>query len=181
MKPIISTSIRIRHPEQFTVGEGSIVDDYCYFSTRVRIGSWSHVANNCSVAGGAARQFTLGDYSSLSAGVRIWCVSDDYVRGIVMILPPGLGEQAKEGLITGDVVLGDMTAVGANSVIMPDNRIPEGTTIGALSFAPPRFAWKPWRVYAGCPIREVGRRDRDAVLRQRDAVEEHLRRRGAGA
>lgn len=181
MNPIISKSIRLRHPEDFVVGEGSIVDDYSYFSTKVRIGRWSHVANNCSVAGGHAHQFVLGDYSSISAGVRIWCASDDYVRGIVMLLPPGLEEEVKEGFITGDVIFGDMTAVGANSVIMPDNEIPEGTTIGALSYAPPRFEWTPWTVYAGAPIREIRRRDRDAVLRQRDVIEEHLRRRGREA
>jgi carbonic anhydrase/acetyltransferase-like protein (isoleucine patch superfamily) len=162
---IVSGSIRVRHPEHFFVGDHSIVDDFCYFSTRVRIGRFSHVANGCSVGGGADHEFRLGDYSSLSAGVRVWCASDDFARSLVFVPPRGL-EDVKEFLITGDVSLGRCTAVGANSVIMPSNAIPEGTVIGALSFVPPNFAFEPWSVYAGTPIKYFRPRDRAAVIGQ---------------
>lgn len=169
MPAIISPNIRVRHPDQFIVGDGSIVDDYCYFSTRVRIGRYSHVASGCSVAGGGERLFTLGDFSSLSSGVKVWCASDDFVNDLVAILPPDWAD-IKEHLIVGDVACGDLTAVGANSVVMPRNTIPEGTAIGALSFVPPEFPFKPWSVYAGAPIRFLKPRDRDSVLRQRDKI-----------
>lgn len=168
---IVSKMIRVRHPETFVVGDHSIVDDFCYFSTQVRVGRYSHIANGCSVGGGRSHLFTLGDYSSLSAGVRIWCASDDFARSLIFVPPPGF-EDVKESLIEGDVSLGNCTGVGANSVVMPGNAIPEGTTIGALSFVPPRFAFEPWAVYAGCPIRRVGTRDKDAVLRQVRRLEE---------
>jgi acetyltransferase-like isoleucine patch superfamily enzyme len=173
---IVSTSIRVRHPESFAVGDHSVVDDFCYFSTKVRVGRFSHVANGCSIAGGAARSFVLGDYSSLSAGVKVWCTSDDFVRSLIFIPPPGL-EDVKESLIVGDVTLGDCTGVGANSVIMPGNVIPEGTVIGALSFVPPSFPFEPWTVYAGAPIRRVRARDRDSVMRQVRRLEERMRER----
>src|SRR5262245_29038135 len=114
MKPIISPNVRIRHPEHFAVGDHSIVDDFCYFSTRVSVGTCSHIASGCSVAGGAARLFTLGDFSSLSSGVKIWCTSDDFANDIVAILPPGVGS-IKTHLIEGDVTFGHYTAVGSNS------------------------------------------------------------------
>ncbi len=171
---IVSASIRVRHPDGFVVGDHSVVDDFCYFSTKVRIGRFSHVANGCSIAGGAARSFVLGDYSSLSAGVRVWCASDDFVRSLIFMPPPGV-EDVKEFLIVGDVSLGDCTGVGANSVIMPGNVIPDGTTIGALSFVPPRFDFEPWTVYAGAPIRRVRARDREAVMRQVQRLEERTR------
>lgn len=164
-KPIISPHIRVRHPEHFIVGEGSIVDDFCYFSTRVRIGRSSHIASGCSVAGGPAYEFTFGDYSSLSSGVKIWCTSDDFTNDIVMIVPEG-AEPLKTHLIHGDVEIGHFTAVGANAVVMPDNRVPEGTVIGALSFVPHRFPFEAWSVYAGAPIRLVGRRNRENVMAQ---------------
>ncbi len=172
--PIISKQIRIRYPEHFQVGEHSIVDDFCYFSTKVRIGSFSHVASGCSVAGGKDRLFTLGDYCSLSSGVKIWCASDDFVNGLICIPPPG-AEDVKEYLIAGDVIMEDFTAVGANSVVMPRNRIPEGTTIGALSFVPADYPFKPWSVYAGIPIRLIKPRNRDAVLRQAEKLKARMR------
>jgi acetyltransferase-like isoleucine patch superfamily enzyme len=165
VKPIISQNSRIRHPHCFVVKDDSVVDDFCYFSTKVTIGRCSHIASGCSVAGGLDRQFTLGDYSSLSSGVRIWCVSDDFVNDIVTILPHDIGP-VKTHLIIGDVSLADYTAVGSNSVIMPDNRIPTGTVIGALSFVPPNFQFEAWSVYVGNPIRLLRSRNRDNVLEQ---------------
>jgi acetyltransferase-like isoleucine patch superfamily enzyme len=165
MKPIVSPHTRIRRPEYFEIGDYSIVDDFCYISARVRIGTCSHVASGCSIAGGPAHQFTLGSFSSLSSGVKIWCLSSDFVNDIVCILPPGF-EDIGVRPIEGDVFMADYTAVGANSVIMPNNVIPEGTVVGALSFVPPSFPFEPWSVYAGMPVRQVGRRNRANVIEQ---------------
>jgi len=165
MKPIVSPNSRIRYPPHFSIGDFSIVDDYCYISARTRIGICSHVASGCSIAGGLTHQFTLGDFCSLSSGVKIWCVSDDFTNDIVCILPPGV-EGIKRALIEGDVSMGDYTAVGSNSVVMPGNDIPEGTVIGALSFVPAGFKMEPWSVYAGAPIRRVGVRNRASVMEQ---------------
>jgi len=164
-RPIISPRCRIRHPRQFHAGPASIVDDFCYFSTRVEIGAGSHIAAGCTVAGGRKFLFRLGDCSSLSSGVRVWCASNNFREDLVMITPPGLELDGLEP-VEGDVIFGDYTGAGANAVIMPDNHIPEGTVIGALSFVPPRSRLKPWTVYAGVPVRPVGRRNRARVLRQ---------------
>ena len=172
-QPIISPNIRVRYPDLMLVGEGSIVDDYCYFSTQIRIGRYTHIANGCSIGGGKAQLFQIGDFSSLSAGVRIWCASDDFVADLVAIPPQGMPD-FKAGFITGGVTLGHYTAVGSNSVVMPDNTIPEGAVIGALSYVPPRYSFKPWHVYAGTPIRPVGERNRANVLSQVGKIEEWL-------
>lgn len=174
MKPIISVNCRIRHPKFLSVGEYSIVDDFCYFSTKVTIGRCSHVAAGCTIAGGKERQFKLGDYSSVSSGARIWCTSDDFTNDVVTIIPEHAGK-IKDHLIAGDVTVGNMCAVGANTVIMPDNNIPEGTVIGALSYVPPAFKFKPWSVYAGVPIRFIKERNKKNVLRQVKALEIKLR------
>jgi acetyltransferase-like isoleucine patch superfamily enzyme len=169
MKPIVSPHVRIRHPQHFEIGDYSIVDDFCYISTRVRIGLCSHVASGCSIAGGPAHQFTLGDFCSLSSGVKIWCATNDFANDIVCIVPAEFSD-VMPPLIEGDVTLGDYTAVGTNSVVMPGNNVPEGTVIGALSFVPPRFDFKSWAVYAGVPIRRIGRRNRQAVTEQASAL-----------
>src|SRR2546422_10973558 len=72
LKPIVSPNTRIRHPEYFEIGEFSIVDDFSYFSTRVRIGRCSHIASGCSIGGGSDRQFILGVFCCLSLCVQIW-------------------------------------------------------------------------------------------------------------
>jgi len=174
LKPIISKNCRIRHPGHFSVGQYSIVDDYSYFSTRVKVGRCSHIASGCSIAGGKERQFTLGDYCSLSSGVKIWCKSNDFTDDIVAIVPEGF-KNVKDRPITGDVTIGDMCAVGANAVIMPDNTIPDGTVVGALSFVPTRFKFKSWSVYAGIPVKYIGKRNKKNVLRQAKELEVQMR------
>jgi acetyltransferase-like isoleucine patch superfamily enzyme len=165
MKPIISPNSRIRHPQQFVIGDDSIVDDYCYFSTRVRIGRCTHIASGCSVAGGADMSFEIGDFCSLSSGVKIWCTSDDFVNDLVTIIPADC-ESVKTHLIRGDVMLGNFTAVGSNSVIMPNNRLAEGVVVGALSFVPTAFEFRPWSVYAGIPLRFLRPRNQESVMEQ---------------
>jgi acetyltransferase-like isoleucine patch superfamily enzyme len=147
------------------IGEDSIVDDYCYFSTKVRIGRCTHIASGCSVAGGIDMQFQIGHFCSLSSGVKIWCTSDDFVNDLVTLIPPDV-EQVKTHLIRGDVIIGNYTAVGSNSVIMPNNQVPEGTVVGALSFVPVAFEFRPWSVYAGIPIRFLRLRNQESVLGQ---------------
>lgn len=175
MKPIISSNCRIRHPGDFFVDEYSIVDDFCYFSTQVRLGKFCHVAAGCHIAGGKERLFTFGDYSSLSAGVKIWLASDDYVNDVIAIIHEGF-PQVKDHFIVGDVSLGKYTGVGSNAVIMPDNQVPDGVAIGALSFVPPRFSFERWMVYAGTPIRPIKARNKENVLRQVRQLEERLMR-----
>ena len=182
MKPIVSPNSRIRHPEHFVIGEDSIVDDYCYFSTKVRIGRCTHIASGCSIAGGSEMQFQIGQFCSLSSGVKIWCTSDDFVNDIVTIIPSDVASigPVKTHLIRGDVTLDDYTAVGSNSVVMPKNHIPEGTVIGALSFVPVAFEFQAWSVYAGIPLRFLRPRNRESVMEQVRRLEVSLQRQGKG-
>jgi acetyltransferase-like isoleucine patch superfamily enzyme len=106
----------------------------------------------------------------------VWCASNDFSNDLVMIVPAGL---KLEGLksIEGDVCFDNYTGAGANAVIMPDNHIPEGTVIGALSFVPPRAKLKPWTVYAGVPVRPVKLRNRARIQRQAAQVRAWLEQR----
>jgi len=75
-----------------------------------------------------------GELEQPFGGVEVWCASDDFVNDLVALIPPGL-PPIKEHLISGDVLVGDYTAVGSNSLIMPGNHIPEGTVLGVRFLA----------------------------------------------
>jgi acetyltransferase-like isoleucine patch superfamily enzyme len=167
--PIISQYCRVRNHEHFSVGTNSIIDDWCYFSTKVKIGEFSHIGPGCVIAGGKKRLFSMGDCSSLSSGVKVYCTSDDFVNDIGTILTEEL-ESIKSCSISGDVILENYNTIGTNSVIMPNNMIPEGTVIGALSYVPPEFDFKPWGVYAGIPIRFIKPRNKKNIMKQVDAI-----------
>ena len=97
--------------------------------------------------------------SALAAGVKVWLSSNDYVNELVTHSIPEVKE------IQGNVRLGKYTGVGTNSVIMPGNDIPEGVSIGALSFVPSNYKFEPWTVYAGRPIRPIKKRNKENVIK----------------
>ena len=115
----MSANIRVRVPEHLIVGEDSIIDDFCYISTRLTVGRGTHIASGCSIAGGAKFQCTIGDFCSLSSGVKVWCASNDFVNDLIAIVPEDIETSAAEG----DVEIGSYSGVGANSVILPDNHL----------------------------------------------------------
>ena len=49
---------------------------------------------------------------------------------------------------------------------MPNNIIPDGVAIGALSFIPQNFNFKSWSVYAGTPIRFIKKRNKKEILKK---------------
>ena len=170
---IISKNIRVRCPDDFLVGEYAIIDDFCYFSTKVDIGFCSHIANNCTIAGGKDFLFKVGKYGGLASGVRIFCASDDFVHDAACVFPEDYNK-LKTHTISGNVILGDYVTIGANSVVMPNQNIPEGVVIGALSLVPVNFEFDPWTVYAGNRIRAICKRDKDSVLSSIEKLERLL-------
>jgi acetyltransferase-like isoleucine patch superfamily enzyme len=173
VKAIISSNCRIRYPEQFVIGDASIVDDFCYFSVQMDVGRCVHIGPGVVVAGGPDMKLTLADFSGLAAGAKVFCRSDDFAHDFAGIYPPGM-DDPKGHYIQGNVVFHECATIGANSVIMPDNVVPEGVAIGAMTFVPQRFKFEPWTVYSGHPIRKLMARDRKNVLAQVNKIRAHL-------
>lgn len=168
---IISPNIRIRLPDEFKVDQHSVIDDFSYFSTKLEVGKFCHIASNCTIAGGKDFKCTVGDYTSISSGVRVWCRSNDFTNDLVIL--ETLGKDIGDKNIEGDVIIGKMCGIGSNSVIMPNNNIPDGTVIGALSFVPSNFKFKQWSVYGGIPIKFIKKRNKKNVLSQLKKLESY--------
>ncbi|MBR1544738.1 MAG: hypothetical protein IJ638_02235 [Alphaproteobacteria bacterium] len=152
--------VLLKKPHLLTVGNHCRIADFCRISCEANIGDYVEIAPYTSIAGGGGKfAFTMKGFSSLSSGVRIWLSSNDYVNELVTHAVPTVRE------IMGEVVMEKYTGIGANSVIMPNNHIPEGVTIGALSFVPENYPFEEWTVYAGCPIKPIKKRDKEKVLK----------------
>lgn len=156
----IADFVVIKEGIDVTLGDNVRISEFTRISSACSIGDHVEIASHCSIAGGGGKiMFTMKGYASLAAGVKIWLSSNDYKNGLVTHSVPGVEE------IEGPVTMEKYTGIGSNSVIMPNNHIPEGTVIGALSFVPPNFKFDPWSIYAGCPVRKVGTRDKEQILK----------------
>ena len=173
MKAIVSPNCRIRYPELLVVGDDSIIDDFCYFSTKMLVGRCVHIGAGALVAGGKDMTLTLKDFSGIAAGGKVFCRSDDFAHDWAGIPPQGMPDP-KGHDISGDVTFHEYATIGAGALVMPDNELPEGVAVGALSYVPQRFKFEPWTVYSGNPIRKLMARDRANVLKQTDKIRAFL-------
>jgi len=173
--PIISPNIRIRYPETFIIEKYCIIDDFSYFSAKCRFGFSTHISSGVSIIGGKGSSFSCGDFSSLSTGVKIVCGGDDFINDIACLLPEQAGD-IKNHLVIGTVELGNFATVGVNSVVLSNVVIPEGTTIGAMSFVKKNTKLEPWSVYCvkNNKLTKIADRNKINVLKQANLVMERL-------
>ena len=141
--------------EKISLGGHVRIDGYCTLvgTGEITIGSYVHIAAYCLLSGGDG--IALADFSCLSHGVKIYSRTDDY-HGDTLTNPTVPAEYL--GVIAGKVTLGRHVIVGANTVILPNTTIEEGSSIGAQSLVKGQVA--AWGVYAGVPARRLKERSR---------------------
>ena len=74
---LISRTSRLYSPEYISVGDHSVVDDFCILSGNIEIGRNVHLAHGCRVIGGR-EGISMADFSGLAFGVTVFAQSDDY-------------------------------------------------------------------------------------------------------
>jgi acetyltransferase-like isoleucine patch superfamily enzyme len=118
---------------------------------RLEIGNNVHLEPASSIV--THNGVSIGNYCTVSHGVRLFTASADYSgEWLTNVFPDERFQKPKVGSIT----LGDHVIVGANSVVMPGVTIGEGAAIGALSFI--RHSIEGWRIYGGNPLKDLGPR-----------------------
>ena len=128
-------------PGAFSVGERAQLDDFVFVNAgrACRIGRFVHIASFVSVIGGG--EFSIDDFSGLSAGCRVVTGSDDY-SGPFLTNPTVPREFTNHRI--SHVTIGRHVIVGTNTVILPGVTIGEGAAIGACAVV--RRDVPPWGV-----------------------------------
>ena len=163
-KSIVSKNTRIRYLEHFNIGDNSIIDDFCYISTRLTIGNYCHIAANCTIGGGVEFECIFNNFSFLGPGARVYTKMEDYTN--CLIGPFFTSETRNNYLLKGNIVFDLYSGSGANCLISPNNYFPEGVIIGTNSFVPSNYKFKEWGVYAGIPIKFIKYRNKELILKQ---------------
>ena len=155
----ISRNCTIIGVENITIGDHVRIDGFTSIiapAGRVRIGSHVQIGIGCVL--GARGGIELGDYSSLSHGVRILSAVDDFDgRSLTNSTLP------KEVLHVqaAPVRIGRYVPIGSGTLILPGVEIGEGAAVGAMSLV--RKSIEGWKIYSGNPLHEVGERSRDLL------------------
>lgn len=156
---IIGRTVRIRYPELVHLGDNCIIDDFTYISTALRTSEYVHIAAGCKLIGGRKCLVSMGRFSTLAPNVVLSAGSDDYRAGVAT---PFVPEEYKGAVEYGDIVIGRHCIVGASTVVLPRVSFADGAAVGALSLVKRNL--RAWTLYAGIPSRELGRRNKKAIL-----------------
>ncbi len=166
---IVSLTCRYRNLRKIEVGQQSIIDDFCYISTALKMGRYSHLGNGASITGGAARVMTIGDHIGIGPGCKFILGSTNLRSQLQSLHEP-------ESHHYGDITLEDCSGIGSGVMILGPNTIPEGTSLGWDVRVLPNTTLQPWRYYAMADGRlDTGMpRDKVKILEQRARAEEEL-------
>lgn len=146
--------------EAIRFGDNVRIDPFTVLSAAggwLHFGDFIHVSSNCSILAGSGVE--LGDFANLSAGVRIFSRTDDYTGEfltnptvpLAYILPPA----------PRPVRVGRHVILGANTIVLPEVEIGEGTAVGAGALI--RRSLDPWGIYAGVPAKFLRNRRQDII------------------
>ena len=160
---IIGKTVRIRRPEEVTIGDHTIIDDFTYISTALKIGAYSHIASNVVISGGSSAKVVIGNFTGISTGVSIHAATSEYIS--VSFDLPSIPESSQIGGICKDIVINDHVLIGTKSTIMPGVFLPEGFASSAYSFIPVGD-YEPWTLYGGNPIKKIHRRKNNNKIKK---------------
>ena len=162
----VSTFCRIYNPKNLILHDHIRIDDFTIISCKgpVEIFNYVHIASSCLIS--CSTRIIISDFAGISAGVKLFGGSDDYSgKFLTNPMVPTKYTNVKKG----DIILEKHALVGANSVILPDVILKEGTSVGALSLI--NKTTDEWKVYAGVPARVIKDRHKDCLLLEKEFLD----------
>jgi len=162
----ISRHTTIYGQEYVSIGDHSIIDDFCVLSGNLTIGRNVHIAHGCRVIAGR-EGVQMDDFSGLAFGVTIFAQSDDYTGDA--LTNPTVPMQYRK-IARARVELGRHVIIGTNSVVFPGVILAEGSSVGACSMI--TKSTEAWAVYLGVPARKVRERNRRVLTMEQTYLEQ---------
>ena len=148
---------KIINPEEVSIGNSVIIDDFVFMMVKATIGSFVHIAGMTSIVGNG--EFVMGDFTSLSWGCRVFTGNEDW-HGNAINNPTVEAPYRKA--VRSYVRLEKHATLGANSVILPGVTLREGALVGANSLV--REDCDPYSVYVGNPAKKVKEYSKDKLV-----------------
>lgn len=150
---LIKKNVGMFFIENISIGNNVRIDDNVIIvaskkGSSVKIGNNVHIASNCYLAG--SHGIEMMDFTTLAPGVLIFSGSDDYSGK--KLTNPTVGKPYTGGK-SGKVILCKHVIIGANSVVLPNVKIKEGSSVGALSLVNKDL--NSWGIYFGIPVKKI--------------------------
>jgi acetyltransferase-like isoleucine patch superfamily enzyme len=156
----IYAGCRIVGADRVRIGRSSQIDEgvWIFAGEGVTIGDHVHMAFGSSISGGGC--CVIGDFAGIGAGVRL-VTGTDLIDG-AGLTNPTVPEDLRS-VSRSSVEVGPHAVIFTNSVVLPGVKIGEGAVVAAGAVV--HRDLKPWTIYAGNPLVQVGERPKEILLR----------------
>ena len=156
----ISDKVEIRRPHLVEVGNNVAIDTGFYCTTQAIIGDYVHIAPYVTIIGGAVGEFKMGHFTTISAGSRIICTSDNHLGdGLVGPMPP---EKYQDSRHCEPVIMEDFSSVTTNCVVFPGVTMKQGSVLGINSYI--KSDAEAWSIYLGNPAKKKKDRPSEKMI-----------------
>lgn len=156
----IDSFIRIKRPELVSIGNHVAIDHGFYCTTSLEIGDYIHIAPYVSVIGGRDAFLKMDHFSTIAAGCRIICGSDEHLgAGLV---GPTIPKIYQDRLIIKPIVFEKYANIGSNVIVFPGVILKEGSVVAAGSIVTKNT--EPWMIHMGSPARPYKRRPKTKII-----------------
>lgn len=166
----VSRAATVAYPERISLGNYVRIDPFSLLIAREKIAIGDHVHIGSSVTINAFAPVTIGNFSGISAGSKIFTTDDDY--GGDYLTGPTV-EPDFTNITTAQVVIEDHCIVGANSVLLPGTILGEGVAVGALSLV--KGSLDSWGIYGGVPAKLLKPRSRALLTKAAELADAEQR------
>ena len=153
----IADAVVLKRRELFHCGNHVAIDDFCYFTTQVQLGSYIHIAPGNYVIGGRDAEFVMEDFAELAPRSTFVCASDAW-KGAGLVSPV-IPAQYRDEVIRAPIILRQYSGVASHCVLSPGVVLEEGAVVGANSYVPAHVRIPAWEIWAGSPARFIAHRE----------------------
>ena len=156
----ISAAVEIRRPQLVSIGSHVAIDTGFYCTVGAELGDYIHIGPYVTVIGGAEGRLKMEHFTTIAAGSRIICGSDEHLGyGLV---GPTAPEAWRDRIVLAPVTLQRFASVATNVVVVAGVTLGEGSVVGACSLV--THDTEPWTIYAGTPAKPIKVRPRERML-----------------
>ncbi len=158
----IGHNVLFVNPSEVFLGDRVRIDPFTFVTTKLVTGNNIQICAYAMLGGGQQHTITLGDWSFIGYGSKLFCASEDYTG----THGPVNEFWGSNRIYRGDITFKDFAGVASDVMVFPDVTLPQGCLIGAKSLVHTKKApaLEPWTVWWGNPLARKIVRDRDHIL-----------------
>ena len=157
----IGHNVLFTNPSEVHLGNNVRIDPFTLITTALSVGDNVQICSHAVLGGGKAHKVTLGDWSWIGYGSKLFCASEDY-SGAHGPVNEFWGDNK---IYRGDITFEDYSGIASDVMVFPGVTLPKGCAVGAKSLIHTKNELEPWGVYIGSPVKFHKSRDREATIR----------------